>query len=106
MISQIAAASTYRVEISGWDSGEKFFVEMADLEWSEEKKLVHMRHSLRPGAVVFVRLLGNPTRSSVYPVAYKSVQVSFQPELNAYEVLLAQLLPQSNAPDPSDDLLN
>ena len=28
--------TTYRVEISGWDSGETFFVEKVDLKWDPD----------------------------------------------------------------------
>lgn len=102
----VATATTYRVEISGWDLDERFFVEMTDLEWGDEKKSVQLQHSIRQGAVLFVRLIGNPARSVVYPVAYQSVQVSYQPALHTYEIQLKQLLPHVNAPDPSDVPLN
>jgi hypothetical protein len=106
MTLQVAAATSYRVEISGWDLDEKFFVEMTDLEWSEEKKSVHMRHSIRQGTVLFVRLLGNSAGSVVYPVAYRSVQVTYRPVLHTYEILLKQLLPRPNSSDPSAASLN
>jgi hypothetical protein len=106
MTSQVAIATIYRVEISGWDLNERFFVEMTDLAWSEEKKSVHLQHAIGQDAVVFVRLLGNLGRSNVFPVAYQAVEVSYQPEASAYEVLLVQLLPRPHAPDPPNVLLN
>jgi hypothetical protein len=106
MTLQVAIAATYRVEISGWDLDERFFVEMTDLEWGEEEKRVHLQHSVRQGAVLFVRFLGDPARSVVYPVAYQSIRVSYQPALHTYEILLKQLLPRPETPDPSEALLN
>jgi len=48
----------YRVEVSGWDKNEAFFVEKSDLEWTENsgKRLV-LSHEVPDRAVVFVRLL-------------------------------------------------
>ncbi len=54
--------STYRVEVSGWDSAQSFFVEIANLEWDEaSSKNITLGRSLCPGTMVFVRLL-LPTR--------------------------------------------
>ena len=30
------AIDTYRVEVSGWDTSQSFFVEKPELEWNEE----------------------------------------------------------------------
>ena len=106
MTLQIVTPTSYRVEISGWDLNENFFVELTDLEWTEEKKRVNLSHSIREGSILFVRLLGNPARSTVTPVAYQSVQVNYKPALHTFEVLLTQLLPRIHTPDPSEAMLN
>ncbi len=50
--------STYRVEVSGWDSAQSFFVETANLEWDEaSSKNITLGRLLCPGTMVFVRLL-------------------------------------------------
>ena len=49
---------SYRVEVSGWDAKENFFVEKTTLEWKpEDKKSMLLRADIRPGCIVFVRLL-------------------------------------------------
>jgi hypothetical protein len=86
----------YRVEISGWDLDEKFFVEKADLEWSESEKKVRLRHALRKGALVFVRLLGRSKEEIDYPLAYEITGVIYRQEARAYETSLTQVHPRTN----------
>lgn len=65
--------SLYRVEVSGWDHEQAFFVEKAELEWSEESgKQLALGHSLSEGAVVFVRLLQPTSIERASAVAYKT----------------------------------
>lgn len=62
----------YRVEVSGWDIDEVFFVEKADLEWREETgRRVKLRTPLRKGSVIFVRLLQTNAAARPYPMAYE-----------------------------------
>lgn len=61
----------YRVEVSGWDQSQQFFVDKAELHWDEDSgKRLFLRAKLREGSVIFVRLLQpiSPERSC--PVAY------------------------------------
>lgn len=89
--------TTYRIEISGWDQAEDFFVEKTELDWSEQRgKRVHLRHSLRPGTLVFVRLL-HPTAGQNPPVAYQVEKVSPADPSGISEVHLAQLTPRLRA---------
>ena len=56
--TESAGSRSCRVEISGWDSSENFFVEKAVLHWeSDGTREVRFRSMVRPGSVVFVRLL-------------------------------------------------
>ncbi len=64
--------SSYRVEISGWDNSDVFFVERSELEWSgEASKRVRLSHDLVDSSIVFVRLLQNTNAHSVHAVAYR-----------------------------------
>ena len=54
--------STYRVEISGWDSGENFFVEKVDLQWDPDggkeacvQNLLKQGSATKPNAVANAR---------------------------------------------------
>ena len=66
------ALSLYRVEVSGWDMDEMFFVEKTEIAWDEEAgKRVKLRRPLRKGSVVFVRLLQTSSVERAYPMAYE-----------------------------------
>lgn len=66
-------SSLFRVEVSGWDSTQSFFVEKADLEWNEESgKHVVMTRPLRDSAIIFVRLLQPTASERSYPVPYEA----------------------------------
>ena len=69
-------ASTYRVEVSGWDHDKAFFVENSELEWSEDGKQVTLTRTLNEGAVVFLRLLQPMSADRSNPVAYEAELVS------------------------------
>jgi hypothetical protein len=89
-------ATHYRVEVSGWDSTEDFFVENTDLAWSEERgQKVYLRHALRQGAVVFVRLLHPTARGHSFPIPYLVEKVHPGARAGSCQVCLAQLRPRS-----------
>jgi hypothetical protein len=63
----------YAVEVSGWDSTEKFFVEKCDLEWNEESgKQVTLQRTLNDNAVLLVRLMQPGETDRSHPVAYEA----------------------------------
>jgi hypothetical protein len=65
--------STYCVEVSGWDSFQTFFVEKCELEWNKETgKHVTLLRSLRPGTMIFVRLLQPTSSDQSFPVPYRA----------------------------------
>ena len=76
VVSQDVAVA-YRVEVSGWDSNQEFFVERTDLEWSEDVgKLIALSRPVSAGSLLFLRLL-NPTRMDrVHPVPYRADPLS------------------------------
>ncbi len=96
MPAETCQEAPYRIEISGWDMDENFFVGKTDLEWSKSEKKVRLQHAPRKGALVFVRLLGEAKQGSAYPVAYEIVDVAYQQQTRAYETLLAQMHPRTH----------
>ena len=97
MSSLNPSSTTYRIEISGWDEVESFFVEKADLEWSEEHgKKVTLRHRLRNGAVVFIRLLVSTAWSRSIPIAYQVENVSAMDPAGFSQIRLVQLHPRTS----------
>jgi hypothetical protein len=77
ILSANPAVNLYRVEVSGWDYNQAFFVENSELEWSEKLgKQVTLSRTLSDGAVVFLRLLQPMTTDRSNPVAYQAELVS------------------------------
>lgn len=101
MGSQPEVSSSYPVETSGWDLDENFFVEKTELNWNDDVKRVNLQHSVRVGAVIFVRLLASYTQVTVCPVAYEVVQINPNPMLRHYEVMLSRLHPREPDSKPS-----
>ena len=65
----------YRVEVSGWDANETFFVEKSTLLWSERLgKRLALKALVRVGAVLFVQLIRPLGGGSGFPVAYRAVE--------------------------------
>ena len=92
--------SIYRVEISGWDVNEQFFVERVGLEWGQgEHKKVLLRKRVRPGALIFIRLLDNSSPSRTFPVAYRTREVREREASELYELTLNQVWPVQETPD-------
>jgi hypothetical protein len=80
-IEQQALATTYSVEVSGWDHSHAFFVERSELTWSKETgKLLTLSRRLPTGAMVFVRLLQSADGERAFPVAYETEALSDGPE--------------------------
>ncbi len=94
---QMDLQDSYRVEVSGWDALENFFVEKTVLSWScEEKKEVSLRAPIREGCVVFVRLLQPVANGNNFPLAYQAVKVMPRDSTGARRVRLAQLRPRTS----------
>jgi hypothetical protein len=97
MMSSIVNPTTYRIEVSGWDQDENFFIEKADLEWKDNEKRVALQHLIRKGALVFVRLLGSPLQNNGNPVAFEAIQINQMADQHVYEVSLRQMKPRLGA---------
>jgi hypothetical protein len=74
-------AGTYRVEVSGWDKNQAFFVEKSDLEWNHDSgKLVVLCNAVPDRALVFLRLLQSISPDRSHPVPYEAEFVAFTPQ--------------------------
>jgi hypothetical protein len=94
---QVDTRDIYRVEVSGWDATENFFVEKTVLNWSdEERKEIMLRSSLREGCVVFMRLLQPMNNGTNFPLPYQAVRVLSKDANGQSRVRLAQLRPRES----------
>lgn len=87
---------SYRVEVSGWDKGENFFVERTQLVWGRDQKHeVNLRAPLRVGSIVFVRLIQNMMQNTAFPIAYQAVNLGQQNEEGLACIQLEQMHPRA-----------
>jgi hypothetical protein len=106
-------SSQYRVEVSGWDVAESFFVEKATLELSQQgDRIVHLRRPVREGLLLFLRLIDSRLSFPALPVAYRIVHVDSVPNQLECRVALRKLqhrspgeeeLPAADAASASSD---
>ena len=90
-------SSSYRVEVSGWDSSENFFVEKTALTWAQNsEKQLTLKSDLREGSVIFVRLLQPITMASNTPIAYQAVGVAPKDAKGRTRVSVVQLRPRQS----------
>lgn len=95
MLQQFTPSTSYRIEISGWDVEQNFFVEKTNLDWSEEQgKKVQLHHPLRNGAVVFIRLIAPTASGHSFPVAYQIENLGPARSAGVWEVRLMPLRPR------------
>ena len=65
-------SACYRVEVSGWDEDEMFFVEKSQLAGNElTGRHIALNHKLAEGTIVFVRLLHSTAYQHSCPAAYQ-----------------------------------
>ena len=73
VFARFPVTNLYRVEVSGWDKSQTFFVEKSELEWSEESgKQVTLSSAIPDGAVVFLRLIRPLTADRSQSVPYET----------------------------------
>lgn len=95
MESPLEEFSNYRVEVSGWDSRENFFVEKTILTWSGAGgKEISLQNGLRKGCVVFVRLLQTMPNATNFPVAYQTMEIFAKDCAGRWRVSLEQIHPR------------
>ena len=92
MNSTVTPQNSYRVEVSGWDASENFFVEKTMLDWhGGEQKEISLPVTLREGCVLFVRLLQPNAALNNMPIAYQAAKVMQQDSKGRRRVCLAQI---------------
>ena len=85
----------YRVEVSGWDAHENFFVEKSMLVWTENAgKRLALKAGVRVGSVMFVRLIQPLGGGTSFPVAYRAVGIEVAGPDSRVLVTLEQLQPR------------
>lgn len=90
-------SSSYRVEVSGWDLSENFFVEKTALNWAQNgEKQITLKSDLREGCVIFVRLLQSTAMVNNIPVAYQTTSVAPKDSNGRICVSMVQLRPRSS----------
>jgi hypothetical protein len=88
--------NSYRVEVSGWDAKENFFVEKTSLDWRErEGKTVALHATVRLDSVLFVRLLRPLGGGADFPVPHRAVRVEDRSkDASCKDVGLEQMQPR------------
>jgi hypothetical protein len=85
----------YRVEVSGWDAKESFFVEKSILAWTENAgKTVALTALVRTGSVLFVRLIQPLGAGKGFPVPYRAVKSEADGDGSRGVITLEQLQPR------------
>jgi hypothetical protein len=70
---RLPVTTSYRVEVSGWDSAHNFFVEKSELEWNEDSgKQLNLRRAVRDCSLLFIRLIHSSAAERSQPVAYEA----------------------------------
>jgi hypothetical protein len=78
--ARFPTTSLYRVEVSGWDKSQTFFVEKSELQWNEESgKHVTQISAVPDGSVVFLRLIQSLSADRSQSVPYETEFVSVTP---------------------------
>jgi hypothetical protein len=97
--------SSYRVEVSGWDARENFFVEKTSLDWRErEGKTVALHNQVRLDSVLFVRLLRPLGGGADFPVPYRAVRVKDRStDASCTDVGLEQMQPRRTTRECADE---
>jgi hypothetical protein len=108
MLTMTDRANRYRVEVSGWDAKENFFVEKTSLDWREpEGKTVALHATVRLDSVLFVRLLRPLGGGADFPVPHRAVKVEDSgKDATCKDVGLEQLQPRRGARDRVEDGIN
>ncbi|HEY4949583.1 MAG TPA: hypothetical protein VIH88_04545 [Candidatus Acidoferrales bacterium] len=87
---------SYRVEVSGRDARENFFVEKTSLDWRErEGKTVALHAIVRLDSVLFVRLLRPLGGGADFPVPHRALRVEDRnKDASCKDVGLEQMQPR------------
>lgn len=82
LVSEILPESECcRVEVSGWDENQAFFVEKSDLAWDDfAGKHISLQRMLPDGAMVFIRTLQARGLSQSPPLVYRVEFIGCDPD--------------------------
>ncbi|MGB7436927.1 MAG: hypothetical protein WBR26_03865 [Candidatus Acidiferrum sp.] len=81
MSEALAQSECYRVEVSGWDENQSFFVEKSDLAWDDfAGKHISLQRMLPDGALVFIRVLQPQGPGQAPPIVYKVEFIGCDPD--------------------------
>ncbi len=74
MLSEaLPIVSSCRVEVSGWDEDDIFFVEKSELSWDDfAGNHISLKHMLAERALVFIRTLQPASLQRSFPIAYEA----------------------------------
>src|ERR1700674_319809 len=93
-------SGNYRIEVSGWGLDECFFMEKADLLWTEgNDKTLLLRHALPDRAMIFVRLLADGAPGDSVPVPYQVENLQPMNRIGLCEMRLLPLHPRAKSPE-------
>jgi len=86
--TRFPTTNLYRVEVSGWDKSQTFFVEKSELEWNEESgKYVTLSSAVPDGSVIFLRLVQPLSADRSQSVPYETEFLSVTPDgLNQFRL--------------------
>jgi hypothetical protein len=88
-------ANHCRVEVSGWDTAEDFFVETTTLTWgSDNVREIEIHSVVKESGLVFVRLLQPRLNESDFPVPCRVKGVMTDVGSGLTHVQLVQLRPR------------
>jgi hypothetical protein len=89
-------ADCYRVEVSGWDERENFFVEKTTLDWgSGGRKEIFLKTLVRMGSILFVRLLQPLASENNFPITYQTMNVAENDKDGQMRISVEQLRPRT-----------
>lgn len=89
-------SGNYRIEVSGWEVDNSFFVERTDLLWTANgEKQVELHRALPEGVMVFIRLLAPESSVGSVPVAYLVRDVLPMDSRGRFQMRLEHLHPRS-----------
>jgi len=78
MVGAHSNPSGSRIEVSGWDEDEMFFVEKSEFSYNEVTgKHITLQHNLADGSLVFLRLIHSSASHQSLPVAYRTHFIGF-----------------------------
>ena len=97
---ELQPASNLRVEVSGWDETKEFFVENSGLlSTLAGERTVFLRHRLRVGSLVFVRLVAPSGFGKGQPIAHRTESIQPASEGGVSRVRLVESQPRRAAAD-------